>query len=92
MLMFTVIGLGVSTALICIFECWPVELYWDIEGQLSGVGKCLAAANRQTFFEANGILKYVSIPLAAGMAGEETRADLATALFKTSASMSCRFR
>lgn len=58
-LMFSVVGLGLATGLICVFECWPVGLYWDIEGQLAGAGKCMSAASRQSFFEANGILKYV---------------------------------
>ncbi|KAK4462751.1 hypothetical protein QBC42DRAFT_326481 [Cladorrhinum samala] len=60
-LIFTVIGLSVATALICIFECWPPRLYWDVTAQLTGatVGKCMDPKSRQTFFEANGIINIV---------------------------------
>ncbi|KAK4164572.1 hypothetical protein QBC43DRAFT_48544 [Cladorrhinum sp. PSN259] len=60
-LMFTVIGLTVATVLICIFECWPPALYWDVPAQLSGLAaeKCMNPASRQTFFEANGIINIV---------------------------------
>lgn len=60
-IMFTIIGLTVATALICIFECWPPALYWDVPAQLSGAAaaKCMDIHRRQTFFEANGIINIV---------------------------------
>ncbi|KAK4186371.1 hypothetical protein QBC35DRAFT_387350 [Podospora australis] len=60
-IMFTVIGLTVATALICIFECWPPATYWDVAAQLSGeaASKCMDISRRQTFFEANGIINIV---------------------------------
>lgn len=54
-LMFTVIGLSIATALICIFECWPPALYWDVANLPHE--KCMPASQRQVFFEANGIIK-----------------------------------
>lgn len=57
LLMLTVVGLGTATGLLCIFECWPPQLLWDLEGQAANPGKCMAMSKRQAYFEANGILK-----------------------------------
>jgi hypothetical protein len=54
-LMFTVIGLTISTACICIFECYPPSLFWDMSGL--NRHKCMDPKQRQTFFETNGIIK-----------------------------------
>lgn len=54
-LIFTVIGLTVSTACICVFECRPPSLFWDVSGL--NADKCMDPGQRQTFFEANGIIK-----------------------------------
>lgn len=54
-IMFTVIGLTISTALICAFSCWPVSLFWDVTATQEGT--CMSNENRQVFFVANGIIK-----------------------------------
>lgn len=56
-LMFTVIGLTIATACILIFECWPVALFWDVDGQAQSPDKCMDPVQRQIFYEANGIIK-----------------------------------
>ncbi|KAK0668448.1 hypothetical protein QBC41DRAFT_121977 [Cercophora samala] len=60
-IMFTVIGLTVATVVICIFECRPPSTYWNVEAQLSGaaLAVCMDPAERQKFFEANGIINIV---------------------------------
>lgn len=56
-LMFTVVGLTIASACILIFECWPVALFWDVAGQAQSPDKCMDPAQRQIFYEANGIIK-----------------------------------
>ncbi|KAH9992558.1 hypothetical protein F4779DRAFT_637529, partial [Xylariaceae sp. FL0662B] len=56
-IMFTVIGLTISTALICIWNCTPPSKYWDVTGQQAG--RCMPNSSRQTFFETNGIINIV---------------------------------
>ncbi|KAH8881991.1 hypothetical protein GQ53DRAFT_886317 [Thozetella sp. PMI_491] len=56
-LLFTVIGLQISTVIICIFGCIPPQKYWDVTG--AQPGQCMSNLARQTFFEANGIINII---------------------------------
>ena len=56
-LMFTVVGLSIATACILAFECWPPSLFWNVVEAAAHPEKCMNPANRQVFYEANGIIK-----------------------------------
>ena len=54
-LMFSVVGLSIATACILTFDCWPPHLFWDVSGL--HLDQCMAPAARQSFYEANGVIK-----------------------------------
>lgn len=58
-LMAFVAALGIVTFFVLAFVCVPPSLFWNPAEQLKHPEKCLKQSTQQTFFNVNGILKYV---------------------------------
>jgi RsiW-degrading membrane proteinase PrsW (M82 family) len=58
-LMGFVAALGIVTFFVLTFVCVPPSLFWKPAEQLLHPEKCLKQTTQQTFFNVNGIMKYV---------------------------------
>ncbi|KAH9907032.1 hypothetical protein F4778DRAFT_610250 [Xylariomycetidae sp. FL2044] len=56
-LMFAVAGFSIASFIILAVTCFPPALFWDMTGTV--VGKCIAPASQQAFYDANGALNIV---------------------------------